>query len=270
MTDALIITDCNSQNSVLSAVISRLAEKDIGWKNIEMKILTAEEQQLLTEFQEPTTRQEFAQKLAKAPKLDIEQLKIYSQITEPLLYNDLAHCRNLEDSLWDSFQRSSKGNTWELAPHYRAVIVDEASKCGYPNVIELLFNYKLTAVQFGDENFVPYHMIGRGFVAEGVRLPLWNKEDKETGKSAVIIPVSLVANKTQEIQKAYALELVNHEVLGHTILGLKDHLVTDKNPVQPAECTMSIPVSREEFVELAQKGLRFCKECSAVYRTHIK
>ncbi|NQU79321.1 hypothetical protein HQ545_06160 [Candidatus Woesearchaeota archaeon] len=264
--DVLVLTDCDGseqQQKVLDSVTSRLAQKDIGWEKAERRVFEPSELDIITRCSQGALKEsEFQQLYSKvASQLDIEQLLVYSKDTCPSLYQKLRKGTNIGEALWSAHCESISKNGWDSDFNYHGVIVDEASKKDYPHVIEVLFNHDVIAVDFGTPDKIPHHMIGRGFVAEGAHWPLMTKEGKETGKKAILLPLGLY---TEQDQISCAYELVSHEIIGHALLGLKDHSVTD---VSPQDCIMSVPKSRKEFVELAgtNRGLVFCRDCHEAY-----
>jgi len=268
--DVLCITDLNGsgvQERILEEILRKVGEPEIGWRNVSIKRLTDEEQKIIAESSRSrATHESFVEKYERIKSsLDKEQLLIYSRKANPRLHERLDKGNDVGNALWLAYREQIEQGGWESDFNYRGVIVDEAAKMGYPNVLEILFNHVVIATEFGKPGNIPYHMIGRGFVAEGCRWPLQDKEAKPTGNNAILLPISLVTHLEEGTQKAYAHELINHEIFGHTILKLKDHSVTE---VDPKDCIMSIPEGREEFIDLAKqkRGLVFCSSCEQTYK----
>lgn len=265
--DLMVITDIasgRSQNKVLEKIVGRVSGEGIGWNlSGPIKRLSETELELMREISKNcVSEQEFMENFnsVKAGFNTGEVLK-YAEKTNPALYKRLSSGMPAIEALWLTYQESLKGKKFDSNINYSAC-VDEASKTGFPNILEVLFDHNVIALDFGRAGNIPYHMIGRGFVAEGCKWPLYNKENKDTGKKIILLPLGLYDG--QETQSACAEELINHEIVGHSLSQLTDHSASQ---VRPEDCIMSIPFSREQFVELAKarRGLVFCKGCKEKY-----
>lgn|SRR3989338_2298645 len=299
--DALIITDAaadeqdvlvnGQKQKVLDAIIERISRQDIGWQNTARRILTLRELDYIAEVSRQwASREAFDGKYNPVNGyIKKEELLRYAETECPQLYADLQSGlqtrEEIRDALWRAYQASMKDNGWELDFNYSEVIVDEARKAAKkaempesPNVVEVLFDHQVVAADFGDPKSIPYHMLGRGLVAEGARWPLTDADGKPTSKTSILLPIYLVRTLSAEDQIAYALALIDHEIIGHHILDLRDHPADSANDgtngedaqaITPEQCIMRVPDTRREFVELARRnrGLVFCEGCNAVYQS---
>ncbi|HIG98033.1 TPA: hypothetical protein HA231_01250 [Candidatus Woesearchaeota archaeon] len=267
--NVLIVTDSRGsllERRIVSEIAYRVALTDIGWSNLFTSVISKNNAAELVQvshdsMQDDLAKMLFMEKLDEArPYLDTGRIIEYSLKMDPELNRALTKGAAVDDALWGAYSRSMQGNSWEGSLNYFGVLVDEASRMGYPNVIEVLFHHKVIAAEFGEPGDVPYHLIGRGFVAEGARWPLLDKHGNKTGSTAITIPAGLVP---EEVRVAYAIALVEHEIVGHTKLRLRDHPFDKVNPM---DCIMSIPQSREQFVELVRqnRGVMLCGGCKAM------
>lgn len=270
--DALVITDAvnDSQRRVLDRVVSRVNGGLIGWNNTKIRTYTPEECREIVELSKGfRSKDEFIDALNKVKEgIDVSELISYSKNTNLRMYERLSRGENIGEVLWDAFQDSllSK-DSFEGSLNYAVLMQDESRKEGYCNVLEVLFNNQVVSADFGAPGKMSYHLVGRGFVAEGCRLPLVTQEGKQTEKSGILFPLVLYSGI--EEQEACADELVNHEIVGHMILRRPDHSVRD---VSSKDCIMSVPDNRKEFVDLAMqyRGLKFCGECDVAYQRYLK
>lgn len=263
--DVLIITDLNGtrvHRRILEDILEKVAEAPISWETSSIRTLTQEEKQLLDQLsRQNATRDNFMAMLENVKdELDKNKILAHAKSCDRRLYHSLSTGVDTAEALCDAYLSSIDRCGWESMINYLALVQDEASQQGYPNVIEVLFNHNVVATECGTPRNIPYHMLGRGFVAEGGRWPLYDKENNDTGNSLILLPMALARVEDEETQTAYAKALIDHEIVGHALLGLADHMPDE---VAPAECIMSVPADRAEYFKLAKqdRGLQFCREC---------
>jgi len=176
--NVLIVTDSRGsllERRIVSEIAYRVALTDIGWSNLFTSVISKNNAAELVQvshdsMQDDLAKMLFMEKLDEArPYLDTGRIIEYSLKMDPELNRALTKGAAVDDALWGAYSRSMQGNSWEGSLNYFGVLVDEASRMGYPNVIEVLFHHKVIAAEFGEPGDVPYHLIGRGFVAEGAR-----------------------------------------------------------------------------------------------------
>ena len=263
--NTIVLTDEDMPNQVLDALMSRLSGDIIQW-DPKVRVLTSDEIEIISDIsKEVITKDIFFERYEGfADKLNIKKLLEYSEHTDHNLYRDLQAGKSSADSLWNAYKRNLDRGCWELSFFVPGVIEDEAKQNDYPNIVAVLFNHDLVSASFGDKE-IPYHMIARGFIAEGFRASDLRAED---GKkyAGIVVPISLVSNLDQEEKISYGTEILNHEIVGHELLGLKDHI-----DVQPEDCIMAIATSRDKTIEIARqnRGLKFCRNCQEVYKTFL-
>jgi len=264
----VLVTDSNGsslETAVLKAVEKTLSFPPIGWSRVMKRMMGEKEMNDLHEASLGClSQEEFRNLMSKAGPLDKEKLLRYSKETTPALHDSLQRS-DISDALWAAYEESIFQRGIHKNLNYTEIVKATSRPFNFCNVVEVFFHYNPVAPEFGSAGFVPYHMIGRGFIAEGAQYPVWDDHNSPTGNTAIILPVGLVKQLSTKDQISYCNELLNHEIVGHHYGNLKDH---DASEVKPEDCIMSVPVSRNEFVELAKKnrGFKFCGECKKNYK----
>lgn len=266
-----LVTDSNGsslENAVLKAVEKTLSFPPFSWNRIVKRMIGENK---MNELHEASlgclSHEEFKNLMSKAGPLDKEKLLRYSNETNPALYESLQRS-DIAGALWAAYEKSIFQRGIHTNLNYTELIKTTSRPLNFCHVVEVFFHYNLVAPDFVTAGFVPYHMIGRGFIAEGARYPVWDDHNSPTGNTAIILPVGLVKQLSTKEQVSYCNELLNHEIVGHHFGNLQDH---DASEVKPEDCIMSVPASRNEFVELAKKnrGFRFCGDCKKNYNGPI-
>ncbi|MDP7324436.1 MAG: hypothetical protein QF632_06760 [Candidatus Woesearchaeota archaeon] len=264
--DFVVLTD-EPNNAVVTQIIRRLRQSPIKWDSHNIVELTKPERKVATE--ESTER--FEEKIFRRRYLEIQHyLKLddvlkHAKENEPWIYQALKEDKDPIEVYVSAIRKGIADQGIDFAYNYINIIKNHAEKFGFPNVIEVLFNHNVIAPELGTaEKPLPY-LAGRGFKAEGVHMPIMNTESEDTGNQAIFFPMKLVENYTPEQQLAYAMVMVDHELISHGFAGIKeDH---DPDIVSPEDCIMSIPTSRLDWVNLAMdnRGLKYCRDCQTQY-----
>ncbi|MBW2997830.1 hypothetical protein KY349_05815 [Candidatus Woesearchaeota archaeon] len=264
--DVLVITDANEQQEhMLDLILESVKKANIGWNRAPVKRLTREEMNSVTIVsQSSASKQRFMSEYNKSGKyLDRELIKQYAYMCCPSLHKELSNGRPLPEALWKEYDLNMQRDNWDAVVNHMGVVLDEAFRIGYPDVLEVLFNHTVLSLDFGKPGNVPYHLIGNGFITEGDVYPLYNKRINErTGTSAALLQMSLVKHRPEEEQRAYAYAMLQHQVLGHIKLGLKDHPLQEQK-----DCFMTVPATRDALIIKAKNNLfRKCPECEATFK----
>jgi hypothetical protein len=265
--DVLVITDSTNtaqERDIIQSILNRVRMPDIGWGSSKIKVLSDIDKKAISDLSKVVVNKDlFLDRYTSAERrLDMDILERYAKKNNPQLHTQLKETNDIGSVLWKEFNVKIQQGGWEAGFNYYGVLNDEAKKHDYPNVIEVLFSHNIISPDFGNDEYIPYHMIARGFVAEGWHSQLRNKSNTLTGTRAIVLPLGLY--DTPEAQKACARELIHHEIIGHALAGLKDHI---GDGTKPDDCIMAIPESREEFVRIAlgSRPLTLCEPCNEQY-----
>lgn len=100
-----------------------------------------------------------------------------------------------------------------------------------------------------------YHPAGRN----GKLFGLSGRLSKQTKLYLAIINATSVAGYSPRVISNFCIEIMNHEFLGHGIMGLGDN-----HNLDPHSCLMATKRSTEEYIAISRtrKGLYLCNSCS--------
>lgn len=203
--------------------------------------------------------------LLKEP-ISMEKLERYASVENPELIEKFRSGMDLREILYTEFIDicNQDGNL----PHkaFEELIKGSQSRDSHSVTIfsrnNLVQPIPLSETEFGNGHFgLSYHAAGRKGKAYGTNFPTWFLEQGNNHRaqsSSVVVNATPLRDYSDFQQINFIIEMLNHEILGHQIMGLNDHF-----DLASGSCMMATKNGDREYLDITQKrkGVYLCDTC---------